>query len=53
MGLRTDVGTVLIVRELRGSSTAIGIRTIVYAAELATSAFVASGALLLDLVGLA
>ena len=35
MGLRTDIRTVLIVSELRGSSTAIGIRVVVFAAELA------------------
>ena len=35
MGLRTDIRTVLIVSKLRGSSTAIGIRMIVFAAELA------------------
>ena len=35
MGLRTDIRTVLIVSELRGSSTAIGIRVAVFAAELA------------------
>ena len=35
MDLRTDIRTVLIVRELRGSSTAIGIRVVVSAAELA------------------
>ena len=35
MGLRTDIGTVLIVGELRDSSTAIGIRMVVLAAEMA------------------
>ena len=35
MGHQTDIRAVLIVRELRGSSTAIGIRVVVFAAELA------------------
>ena len=35
MGLKSDIGTVLIVCELRGSSAAIGIRMVVFAAELA------------------
>ena len=37
MGLRIDIRTVLIVRELRGSSMAIGIRVVVFTAELANS----------------
>ena len=35
MGLRTDIRTILIVGELRGSSTAIGVRVVDFAAELA------------------
>ena len=35
MGLRTDIRLVLIVGDLRGSRTAIGIRMIIFAAELA------------------
>ena len=35
MGLRTDIRTVLIVRELGGSGTAIGVRVIVLTTELA------------------
>ena len=35
MGLRTDIGTVLIVCEIWGSSTALGVRVIVFAAECA------------------
>ena len=35
MGLRTEIRTVLTVGEVRGSSTAISIRMIVFAAKLA------------------
>ena len=38
MGLRTDIGSVLIVCELRGSRTAIGINMIVFATAEALEA---------------
>ena len=51
MGLRTDIGTVLIVGELGGSSTTLGINMIVFPqnVHLIPAVAVATGNLLLDL----